>query len=115
MRLDLLEGFIDAAGCLHFFVHLAFHEVVPQLIDVEIVPHLELSAILALVGGRFGNLLILFLPLNTALHTFLFVCNAALELQDPLLTVALFLLDVFHEVVKDVLGLQLLLLGSASL
>ena len=107
MRLDLLESLINAARGLHFFMHLAFHEVVPKLVDVEIVSHLELSGVFALIGGSFSDLLILLLSLNAALDRLFFVCNAALKLEDTLLTVTLLLLNVLHQVVEDGLGLQL--------
>ena len=88
-------------------MHLAFHEVVPKLVDVEIVSHLELGGVFALIGSSFSDLLVLLLSLNTALYGFFLVCNAALKLEDSLLTVTLLLLNVFHQVVEDGLGLQL--------
>jgi len=59
--------------------------------------------------------LILLLALNSALHRLLFVSDAALKLKNTLLSVTLFLLDVFHEVIEDVLRLQLGFLGLACL
>jgi len=88
-------------------MHLAFHEVVPKLVDVEIVSHFELGGVFALIGGSFSDLLVLLLSLNAALYRFFLVCNAALKLEDSLLTVTLLLLNVLHQVVKDSLGLQL--------
>ena len=61
------------------------------------------------------DLLVLLLPLDAALDGLLFVGDAALELEDALLPVALLLLDVLHQVVEDVLRLQLLLFGGARL
>ena len=115
MGLDLFEGFVDIAGRFHLFVHLSFHKVVPQLIDVQVVAHLELGGVFAFVGGSFSNLLVFLLALDAALHRLLFVGNASLELDDTLLTVALLLLDILHKAVEDVLGLELLLLGLAGL
>ena len=66
--LDLLESLVNAARVLHLFVHLSLHEVVPQLVDVQIVAHLEFSGVLRLVGGSFSNLLVFLLSLDTALH-----------------------------------------------
>ena len=67
VRLDLLKRIIDAARGLHLLVHLALHEVVPKLVDVQVVAHLELGGVLAFIGSSFSNLLILLLPLDTAL------------------------------------------------
>ena len=115
MRLDLLERLIDAAGGLHLLVHLALHEVVPKLVNVQVVSHLELSRVLALIGSRFSNFLIFLLALNATLNGLLLVGDAALQLENTLLTVALLLLDVPHQVVEDVLGLEFLLLGLPCL
>ena len=41
--LDLLKSFVDATRVLHLFVHLSLHEVVPELVDVQVIAHLELS------------------------------------------------------------------------
>ena len=68
MRLDLLEGLINAAGGLHLLVHLALHEVVPELVDVEDVAHLELRRIFALIGGSFSNFLVFPLSFNASTH-----------------------------------------------
>lgn len=50
------------------------------------------------------------LSLDSLLDRFLFVSNALLELVDPLLTVSLFLFDVFHEAFENLFGLKTLLL-----
>lgn len=113
--LDLLEGIVDAARSLHLFVHLPLHKVVPKFVDVQVVSHLELSGIFALIGSRFSDLLVLLLALNSALDRFLLVGDATLELKDALLPIALLLLNVLHQVVEDVLRLQLGLLGLASI
>ena len=101
--LDLLESLIDAARGLHLFVHLALHEAVPELVDVQIVAHLELGGVLALVGSRLSDLLVLLLPLDAALDRLLLVGDAALQLKDTLLAITLLLLDVLHQVVENVL------------
>ena len=108
--LDLLESFIDATALLHLFMHLLLHEVVPELVDVQVVTHLELGGVLALVGGGLSDLLVLLLALDPPLHGLLLVGDAALELKDSLLAVTLLFLDVLHEAVENVLGLQLGLL-----
>lgn len=43
VRLDLLESVIDGTGRLHFLVHLSLHKVIPELVNVQVVSHLELS------------------------------------------------------------------------
>ena len=55
--------------------------------------------------------MVLFLTFNSTLNAFFFVGNAALKLQNSLLSVALLLLNVLHQVVEDVLGLELFLFG----
>ena len=113
--LNLFESVINLATCLHLLVHLLLHEIVPQLVDEEVVSHLKFSRILALVCGVLCDLLILFLTFNSAFHRLLLVGDAALKLEDALLAVALLLLDVFHQVVKNVLRLKLFLLGLTGL
>ena len=113
--LDLLEGIVDASGGFHLLVHLSLHEVVPQLVDVEIVSHLELGGVFALVSSSLSDLLILLLALNTALNRLFLIGDASLEFEDSLLTITLLLLDVLHQVVEDVFRLELILLGLASL
>ena len=105
VRLDLLESLIDATAGVHLLVHLLLHEVVPELVDVQVVTHLELGGVLALVGGGFCDLLVFLLTLDPSLHGLLLVGDAALELKDSFLAVALLLLDVLHEAVEDILGL----------
>ena len=101
--LDLLESLINAARVLHLFVHLSLHEVIPQLVNVQVVAHLELSGVLRFVSGSFSNLLVFLLSLDAALHRFLLVCDAALQFKDSFLTVTLLLFNVFHQVIEDVL------------
>ena len=115
MRLDLLECIVDGAGGLHLLVHLSLHEVVPELVDVQVVAHLELSGILALIGGSFSNLLILLLTLDSTLDGLFLVSDASLEFKNALLSITLLLLNILHQIVEDVLGLKLLFLGLASL
>ena len=115
VRLDLLKGLVDAARSLHLLVHLTLHEIVPQLIDVEVISHLQLCAVFALIGGRFCNLLVLLLPFNSALDALLLISDAALELKNSLLTITLLFLNIFHQVIKDILRLKLLFLGLARL
>jgi len=114
VRLDLLESVVNAAASLHLLVHLSLHEVVPQLVNVEVVTHLKLSGVFALVGGSFSDLLVLLLTLNSALHGLFLVRDAALELKDALLSITLFFLNILHQVVEDVFGLELGFLGFAS-
>ena len=115
MGLDLLESLVDRLRLLNLLVHLLTHESVPQLIDVQVVAHLELGGVFAFVSGSFSNLLVFLLALDAALHRLLFVGNASLELNDTLLTVALLFLDILHEAVEDVLRLELFLLSLAGL
>ena len=96
-------------------MHFSLHEVVPELVDVEIVSHLELSGIFALVSSSFSDLLILLLTLNTALNRLFLIGDASLEFENTLLTVTLLLLDVLHQVVEDVFRLELIFFGLASL
>ena len=110
VSLNLLESIINGTAGFHLLVHLFLHEVVPELVDVQVVTHLELGGVLALVGGGLSDLLVLLLALDPPLHGLLLVGDAALELKDSLLAVALLLLDVLHEAVENVLGLQLGLL-----
>ena len=112
---DLLESVIDLATCFHFFVHLLLHKVVPKLVDEEVISHLKFSGILALVSGVLCDLLILFLAFYSAFHRFFLVCDAALQFKDAFLAVTLLLLDVFHQIVKNVLRLKLFLLCLTSL
>ena len=79
MCLDLLESIIDASRGFHLLVHLSLHEVVPELVDVEIVSHLELGGVFALVSSSFSDLLILLLALNTALNRLFLIGDASLE------------------------------------
>ena len=55
------------------------------------------------------------LTLNSSLDRLFFVLDAFLEFDDSVLSVFLFLLNVFHELVKDVLGLEFFLLGASML
>ena len=96
-------------------MHLSLHEVVPELVNVQVVAHLELSGILALIGGSFSNLLILLLTLDSTLDGLFLVSDASLEFKNALLSITLLLLDILHQIVEDVLGLKLLFLGLASL
>ena len=114
MCLDLLEGIVNAPRGFHLLVHLPLHEVVPQLVNVEIVSHFQLCGVFALIGSSFSDLLVLFLALDTALNRLFLIGDAPLEFKDALLTVTLLLLDVFHQVVEDVFRLELLFLGLAS-
>ena len=75
-------------------MHLALHKAVPELIDVQVVAHLELSGVFTLVGGGLSDLLVLFLPLDAALDRLLFVGDVALQLDYALLTITLLLFDV---------------------
>ena len=96
-------------------MHLSLHEVVPELVDVQVVAHLELSGVFRLICGRFSDLLVLLLALNSALDRLFLVSDASLKFKDTLLSVTLLLLDVFHQVVEDVLRLKLRFLGLTSL
>ena len=64
--LDLLECVVHLLRRTHLFLHFLSHEVVPELVDVENVTHLELRGVLALVGSRFGNFLVLSLSFNAS-------------------------------------------------
>ena len=96
-------------------MHLSLHEVVPELVNVQVVAHLKLSGILALIGSSFSNLLILLLTLDSTLDGLFLVSDASLEFKNALLSITLLLLNILHQIVEDVLGLKLLFLGLASL
>lgn len=66
-RLDILESGVNLSRIRHLLLHLLPHESVPQLLDVEVLPVLDLGLILAVVGSLIGDLLVL---LDT-LHAFL--------------------------------------------
>ena len=82
-------------------MHLTLHEVVPELIDVEVITHLKLCGVLTLICSSFSNLLILLLSFDTALNGFLLISDASLQLKDALLAIALLFLDILHEVIED--------------
>jgi len=79
MCLDLLESFINASGSLHLFVHFSLHEIIPELINVKVVTHLEFGAILALIGSCFCDFLIFLLSFDAAFDRLFFVSNATLK------------------------------------
>ena len=94
---------------------LASHKRVPELLDVEVLPHFELRGVLVLVGSCLSDLLVPPLSLNPLLHGLLLVANTFLQLVDSLLAVSLLLLNIFHEPLKDGLRLQTLLLNLSLL
>jgi len=82
-------------------------------LNIEGLSHLELRGILVLVGSSLSNVLVSLLTLNTSLDGLLLVFDAFLELDDSILSVFLLLLDVLHELVKNVLRLEFLFFGAS--
>jgi len=82
-------------------------------LNIEGLSHLELRGILVLVGSSLSDVLVSLLTLNTSLDGLLLVFDAFLELDDSILSVFLLLLDVLHELVKNVLRLEFLFFGAS--
>lgn len=103
--LDLLKGLVNLRRLTHLLVHLLAHESTPHLLNVQLVAHLVLALILALVGCGLCYLLVLLLSLDPAPDRLLLIPDAALYLRQDLLRIVVLLLDVVHQAVHDQLGL----------
>jgi len=114
-RLDLLEGLVNLLRLLHLIVHLLPHEGAPQLLDLQLVAHLGLALVLALVRCGLRDLLIFLLSLDSPADRLLFVPDASLDLRENDLRVVVLLFDILHQFVDDLLRLDLLLAHSPAL
>ena len=71
--------------------------------------------ILTFVGGTLSNLLVPLLSVNSSLNRLLLVGNTFLELKDSASSILLLLLNVLHQLVEGVLGLESFLLSASLL
>lgn len=71
--LNLLESGVDLSRISHFLLHLLPHEGVPELLNVQILPVLDLRLVFAVVGGLVGDLLVLLNSFHTLLDRFFLV------------------------------------------
>jgi hypothetical protein len=110
----LLEGLINLLRLLHFIVHFLPHEGAPELLDLEFVAHLSLALVFALVRGGLGNFLILFLSLDATTDRLLFIPYTALDFREDYLSIMVFLLDIFHELINYEFGFYFLLLDTSA-
>lgn len=76
--LDCLEGLINGLRLSHFLFHLLSHEGVPELLNVEVLSHLQLGGVLVLICSGLCNFLVPSLSFNSSLDRFLLVLNAPL-------------------------------------
>ena len=67
-RLNGFEGVVDLRRFSHFFLHLFPHELVPQLLYVESLPHFKFGRIFVLVCSSLSDLLVTFLSLDPFLN-----------------------------------------------
>ena len=115
LSLDGLKGIVDLLGASHLLLHLLSQEHVPQLLNQQVLPHLELRRVLVLVGSCLCDLLVPPLSLDSLLDGGLLEGDASLELVDDLLSVPLLLFDVLHQVEEDGSALESLLLDLSLL
>ena len=113
--LDLLESLVNLLRVLHLLLHLLSHERVPQLLNVQVLPILNLRLILAVIGSLLSDLLVLLDSLHSFLDGLLFVLEALGNLSEDSVGFSVLFLDVDHEAIDCVFGLQPLLLDLAVL
>lgn len=112
---NFLEGIFEVAILIHLILHLLFQKLTPEFLNLEVGTCSDLTLVTVFVGSRFSNLLLLFDSIDSFLEGFFFVFDAILQADDTFISFLLLVLNILHEVVETVAGLQLLLLRHTLL
>ena len=112
---DFLESILDIVVLIHFALHLLLQEGGVESLDQEFLLHLDFILILVFIGGHFCDIGLSLDPIHLVFQGFFFVSDRLLEATDSFLSLLLVLSEVIHNLIKLLLSLDSLLLGSSLL
>ena len=110
---DLLERFLKITELFHLTFHLLFEEFAPQLLDTKVCSELNLISILVFIFSRFGDFWLSFYSVHSLLESLFLVLNTKLERKDSLLALFDLMLNVLHQIIESIFGLELILFGHS--